>query len=61
MFNTCHHIEREPVGCLSEDEQPDTLTAYSKKLSRLGLQKAKFEQSVSAMRVRQSQRAGVSR
>eukprot|EP00438_Fugacium_kawagutii_P031384 Skav227572 [mRNA] locus=scaffold154:209724:219490:- [translate_table: standard] len=36
------------------------LTAYSKKLSRLGLQNDKFEQNVSAMRVLQSQRAGVS-
>eukprot|EP00438_Fugacium_kawagutii_P036277 Skav218325 [mRNA] locus=scaffold2239:261690:267567:+ [translate_table: standard] len=43
-----------------EDEQPDMLTAYWNKLNPLGLQKAKFDQNVSAMRVLQSQRAGVS-
>ena len=44
----------------SQDEQPNTLDAYSKKLYGLGLQKVNFDQHISGMRALQSQRAGVS-
>ena len=44
----------------SQDEQPNTLDTYSKKLYGLGLQKVNFDQHISGMRALQSQRAGVS-
>ena len=50
-----HHMPHE-----SQDEQPNTLDAYSKKLYGLGLQKANFDQHISGMRALQSQRTGVS-
>eukprot|EP00438_Fugacium_kawagutii_P022234 Skav229658 [mRNA] locus=scaffold1030:37887:43608:- [translate_table: standard] len=60
LWDTWSRVFEHVVRCFSEDEQPDTLTAYSKKLCRLGLPEAKFEENVSAMRALQSQRAGVS-
>ena len=44
----------------SQDEQPSTLHAYSKKLNGLGLRKVNFDQHISGLRTLQSQRAGVS-
>ncbi|CAK8990523.1 unnamed protein product [Durusdinium trenchii] len=42
------------------DEQSNTIATYSGELCRLGLEQAKIEHHISAMRAQQSQRAGVS-
>lgn len=44
---------------VSEDERPQIMSTYSKKLSRLGLLATELEQHLADMRALQSKRAGV--